>query len=559
MKYKYNIILFLIIFFGSFIRLYRIDSIPHGLQQDELSIGYNAYSILKTGKDEHGKTMPLQFIAFGEYKLPVSIYATVPFIYIFGLNEIAVRLPFAIVGIATIIVFTLIIRELFLENDNRHRAMTIGAFLLATNPWHIFFSRAAFEVTIALFFLCLFLLLFFVFLRKKQSLIFYSSIVSGMLAFYTYNTMRLIIPLLFISSFYIIRINKKQFGIALMIISLLVLPFLITLSDSTSAVSGTLIHSSARIQAELIETRSYMANIHPLIQKIFFSIPMQTIVVFIKNILNNINASFYLLYGPSHGNHGIGTHGLFFIYQLPLFLIGIVFYLKNKTMQTTFLLLVVFFTIIATAVTRESPYGTRSFFIVPTIFVITTMGALYVWRWIVKRSVSMKCFIIGIVSFLAVYEGTTYALSYTQRFPRAYAKEWRSADKALIAYLQEKNDEYDRIIIDPEANLLYISYLFYSKTDPNEFINSVEREKPDNEGFINVKKFINVEYRSIHWEEDLKKKRTIFITRPENKPETAQKFKTFYYPKRPVVIAKKQEIIQYPFQDVAYVVVSSIE
>ncbi len=559
MKYKYNIILFLIILFGSFIRLYRIDSIPNGLQQDELSIGYNAYSILKTGKDEHGKIMPLQFIAFGEYKLPVSIYATVPFIYIFGLNEIAVRLPFGIFGIATIIVFTLIIRDVFLENHNRNIAMIIGAFLLATNPWHIFFSRAAFEVTIALFFLSLCLLLLFFYLRKKQNIILYASIVSGMFAFYTYNTMRLIIPLLLISLLYTIRNNKKHVWMSIIIIFLFAIPFLVTISDSTSAVSGTLIHSSARIQAELIETRSYMVNIHPFIQKIFFSIPLQTVVVFIKNILNNINASFYLLHGPFHGNHGIGTHGLFFIYQLPLFLIGIVFYLKNKTIQTTLLLLVMFFTIIATAITRESPYGTRSFFMVPAILVITTIGVLHVWRWMVKRNVTMKCFIIGTVSFSILYEGTTYALSYAQRFPQAYAKEWRSADKALIAYLQEKNDEYDRIVIDPEANLLYISYLFYSKIDPNEFINSVEKEKPDNEGFINVKKFINVEYRSIHWEEDLKKKRTIFITRPEKKPETAQKFKTFYYPKRPVAIAKKQEIIQYPFQDIAYVVISSLE
>lgn len=74
-------------------RLYGLISVPSSVYWDEASIGYNAYSILKTGKDEWGEFLPLHFRAFGEFKLPVYIYSTIPFVYVFGLNEVSVRLP----------------------------------------------------------------------------------------------------------------------------------------------------------------------------------------------------------------------------------------------------------------------------------------------------------------------------------------------------------------------------------------------------------------------------------------------------------------------------------
>jgi len=57
-------ILFLILILGFFLRIVNLQNLPHGFFCDEASIGYNAYSLLKTGKDEHGKPWPLFFQAF---------------------------------------------------------------------------------------------------------------------------------------------------------------------------------------------------------------------------------------------------------------------------------------------------------------------------------------------------------------------------------------------------------------------------------------------------------------------------------------------------------------
>lgn len=61
------------------IRLTGLTFSPPGFFCDETSIGYNAYSILMTGKDEHSISFPVFFKAFSDFKNPVYIYlATIP-------------------------------------------------------------------------------------------------------------------------------------------------------------------------------------------------------------------------------------------------------------------------------------------------------------------------------------------------------------------------------------------------------------------------------------------------------------------------------------------------
>ena len=82
-----GIILFLIVFLGFILRIYQVNQIPPSLSWDEVSIGYNAYSILKTGMDEHGRFLPYDtFVGYGDYKPPLPVYLTVPFVAAFGLN-----------------------------------------------------------------------------------------------------------------------------------------------------------------------------------------------------------------------------------------------------------------------------------------------------------------------------------------------------------------------------------------------------------------------------------------------------------------------------------------
>ena len=71
-----------------FLRLWRISDFPPALSWDEAAIGYNAYSILETGKDEYGESYPILFKSFNDYKLPGYIYLTTISEKLFGLNTL---------------------------------------------------------------------------------------------------------------------------------------------------------------------------------------------------------------------------------------------------------------------------------------------------------------------------------------------------------------------------------------------------------------------------------------------------------------------------------------
>ena len=106
-----------IIVLAAFLRLYRLHEVPPGVNRDEASIGYTAYSLLLTGKDEYGRSFPLSFESFGDWKLPLYIYTTIPFVKIFGLSELAVRLPSALAGIASVAAIYYLVLELLKQNS----------------------------------------------------------------------------------------------------------------------------------------------------------------------------------------------------------------------------------------------------------------------------------------------------------------------------------------------------------------------------------------------------------------------------------------------------------
>src|SRR5258708_12719733 len=102
-----------IVLLGFFLRVIGLSNHPAGFTPDEASFGYDAYSILKTGKDQWGHMMPLVFKSFGDDKLPVYTYLAFPSVAIFGLNETAVRLPNAIFGTLAIIFLYFLVYQFF--------------------------------------------------------------------------------------------------------------------------------------------------------------------------------------------------------------------------------------------------------------------------------------------------------------------------------------------------------------------------------------------------------------------------------------------------------------
>src|SRR3989344_9236296 len=154
-------LLVIVILLAAFLRLYKLGSYP-ALNADEAAIGYNAYSLLQTCKDEHGNAWPIHFQSFNDYKPGLYFYLVMPFVKILGLNEWSVRLPNAIVGIATVYLIYIFVVELFKkestgngEQFNEPLLALISAFMLAVSPWHLHFSRGGWEANVATFLMLL--------------------------------------------------------------------------------------------------------------------------------------------------------------------------------------------------------------------------------------------------------------------------------------------------------------------------------------------------------------------------------------------------------------------
>lgn len=186
---KNRLFWFFIISFYFFSRLALIDKIPPGVSNDEADNGYEAYSLLKTGKDQWGKVWPItDFLGFGDHRLPVYIYSIIPFEAILGLNSVSIRLPSVVSGVVILILTYILARAWFSDLVGK-----LAAIILVAMPWFWGMTRVAIEPPVALAFI---LAGTFVLWNSRERLRFYLS--SGfifVLAMFSYPGIRLFLPI----------------------------------------------------------------------------------------------------------------------------------------------------------------------------------------------------------------------------------------------------------------------------------------------------------------------------------------------------------------------------
>src|SRR5438309_7597900 len=113
---------------STFLRFYQYLSLPTGLQQDEMSGGYETYALLLHGTDRWGNPFPIYFPSWGSGQSVLLAYLNIPFIKVLGLTTLGIRLSSALLGLLTIVIVYAFIKKWY----GRTTAL-IAAFLLATN------------------------------------------------------------------------------------------------------------------------------------------------------------------------------------------------------------------------------------------------------------------------------------------------------------------------------------------------------------------------------------------------------------------------------------------
>ena len=373
-------ILFLLILAAAFVlRVYKVTVVPPALSWDEVSIGYNAYSILKTGRDEHGKFLPFDsFVSYGDYKPPFAIYATVPAVAIFGLNDFAVRFPSIFFGTLTVALTYILVKELL----KRDEYALLSAAILAISPWHINISRGGFEANIALFFAVLGTWLVLSARSHPRRLLF--AWLPFVAAIYTFNSSRvfsvLFVPALCIFTFGEIKKNLKRFVIGVVITCIAVAPIVPHLLSPQARLRFTEVNIFTDLS--VVETaNARIARGHGnVIGELVNNRRVGFARSFLIHFMDNLQPDFLFVKGDGNPKFSIQDVGQLYLIEAPLLIIGIFALLVSSPGIAALLLWWIIAAIIPAATARETPHALRILNSLPTWHIFVAYGIIFVSR-----------------------------------------------------------------------------------------------------------------------------------------------------------------------------------
>lgn len=461
--------LFLIILLASFLRLYKLDNLPSGVNSDEVAIAYDAYSLLKTAKDQWGEFLPLSFFkSFGDYKLPLHYYLTIPSVLIFDLNEFSARFPSAVLGIFTVFLTFHLTKELFKKEPFVYHVSLMTAFIMAISPWHMVLSRTGHEITTSVFFIILGMWLFL----KKQPLFF----LSFFLGFYTYHTSRvfilLILPLMLF--LYWREFGKKRARVYFALyLFLILLPFLVTFFSSSG--QARIVQTTGVLKIGMLnqinEQRGLCLRFLP---ETLCRLAYNRLEFFGANYFKNYFNYFspYILF--THGIQGTDTfslpyRGLLYLFELPFVLLGLIFFFKNrnphKKLLATWILL---YPLPGSLISFDN--SRRMTLIIPVFQIASGLGMVVAWRFI-KGKLKLKILRAGFLmalSFLFAFSFYRFILDALEH-NIVWSRDFKNGIKETIGFVKENEHKYDEIHIADYYDPIYIHYLFFTKYEPIKF------------------------------------------------------------------------------------------
>ena len=548
-------ILIVIICIAAVLRFYKLASVPPSLYWDEASLGYNAYSILKTLHDEHGKFLPLtNFAAFGDYKPPGYIYATVPSIAIFGLNEFATRFPSAFFGVLTVILTYFLTKKLFSEGYQKYQKYQeyqelsskreksargtrdtrgtldtpqiialLAALFLTISPWHLQFSRGAFEANLGLFFSVLGIWLFLKFAQDNSFWILPSAL-SFLAGMYTFTGQRLFVP--FILLVLAIQFRKQilaQIKIVVATALIAAILFWPLFVFATQTIEGRLRFDEVTIFKDLepinqsIRFRqrdnfSWLSNIiHN--RRLFYSYE------YLTHYFDAFNPSFLFTKGDVNPRLSIQEVGELYYIDLLLVLAGVYFLFATKQKYRFLIITWLLISPLGPATARETPHALRMIHILPTFQILAAYGFFQFYKF-----VKFKKFFLVLTFLLLSLNFFFYLHMYYVHWPRNYSGEWQFGYKEAVEFIKLRYNDVDYVVVTKAQGRPYIYFLLYMQFNPREYWKSAQITK-DKFFFINVDGFDKLRFTDSLTEASVSG-RVLYVVLPNTLPPSAQKLKT---------------------------------
>lgn len=538
--------LLIIIVIAIILRFYQLGQNPPSLTWDEVAWGYNAYSLGIDSRDEFGRFLPLDYLeSFGDFKPPMYAYLDILPVKIFGLNEFAVRFPSAFFGVLTVLLTYFLTRRIFpnVKQFSIFPALPAGrnfqfsiaeitAVILAFSPWHINLSRAAFEANVATFFIVAGIWAFLAGIQEKKWLL-VISIISFIFSIYTFNTARVVVPLLIIlfGIFFKKELleSKKQTLVAIVVGIVLMLP-----------IFQFLLTPQARLRFKEVNIFSDINIIHRTNQeiandnnswwsKIIHNRRFAYSVEYLRHYFDHFNPSFLFIRGDGNPKFSTQDVGQIYLWDLPFFVIGILLLFKKKERYWWIIPLWLLLGIVPAATARETPHALRIETTLPTFQIITAVGAFFIFRKISNLSIlsNLRYLIFFLLFSFFIFNFLYYLHGYYKHYPREYSSEWQYGYKEAINYIKSVKNDYDKIYFTDVLGRPYVYFLFYTKYDPNKFRNNSHVER-DVFGFVTVNSFDKYIFNKKFISQGINKNNILYFDKPSAVPINASIKKIIY-------------------------------
>lgn len=506
---RYIVLILLII--SALVRIWNLAENPSGLTPDEAALGYNAYSILNTGKDEHGQEFPLVFKSFGDYKPGLYVYLDIPFVVFFGLNEITVRLPSTIAGIFSVFLIYLIGEKMF----GKGVALSASA-VAAFNPYLIYFGRGAWEANVALTFTLTGIYFFLKAVEKEKYL--YISVAFFALTLLTYQGAKIstgIVALLLI----IVHFNTvRKFKFRTLIISfliglLLAFPIIISLfNGQTQRLAIFSVFSYPRPESE----KSFYEG---TLFQLFHSDTLNYLRMIMSRWFNFYSGQFLFFVGDAaHPAHTPPYQGVLLLSDLFLLPWGFIMLFKSRHRASIiFLLLWFLLAPFSAAISRDQTNAVRSLNASVPLILITAMGlnalTTYIGQVRHKLLISIPFAMFYLFSLLYFLD------AYFVHFPVHNAKFTYYGYKEAVNLVNNYKYSFERVVFEQSFAQPYIYFLFHSRYDPASWqvqSNLVESEYKGDVGY--EEKLDNIFFERLDWSKLSSSTNTLIVASPNSIP-----------------------------------------
>lgn len=464
-------ILVLIILLAAFLRFWKLGSAPISVNWDEASLGYNSYSVLKSGRDEWGNLLPAIFPAFGDYKLPVYVYSSILPIFFFGLNNFSTRFVSALAGTFTILAVYLLTNQL---QKSQKTKLSLGVFNLghitalitALLPWHFFLSRPALEASLGLSLFTFGLYFLIHSLEKRQSLVLAASFWA--LSIHTYNSYRVLVPLfgiIFLVFYFkqIFKIDKYLVWSALITIlaSIILLYQMFTGQGLARYDKLKILNQNTIFQIGENRSRSQLPS---TVSRLIYNRPVYFVTTVLKNHISYFGFSFWNQTNGAQTQFAIPKYNLVTYPLLVLLVLGIIYLSKYSKNKLVAIFLIYFFlSPIAASITNSPPQAIRPSPMIPFVVLFSGYGLVWLSKIMAKKTEAVVCV------FLFVYLLCTlmYLKHYWTSYLFEYSSSWQYGYNQVFDYINKNGHSYQNIFITKKYGEPHIFDLFYNKINPN--------------------------------------------------------------------------------------------